>query len=207
MDLEGALLVNGSLVTGAASTLVLPAVYTAAVAVWPIRDREREWKVEVDIDYVDWKSVRNLDVRLSGGGTIPQPQDWRTVPTISFGTEYKALRLDSLPHWTMAIRGGYTYTQSQVPDRTFNPGIPSFNSHTLATGIGMTCYHGGSFLGLLPCGRASESGWYPKGMGFDLAFQAWIMENRTVQGNQNPTVDGVYTSQLYLGAVSLRLLF
>ena len=207
LDLNGSLLVNGSLVSDATSTLVLPATYTAAAAIWPIRNRDREWKVEVDIDYVDWKSVRNLDVRLTGGGTIPQPLNWRTVPTVSFGTEYRILQMASLPHWTMAFRGGYTYSLSQVPDRTFNPGIPSFNSHTVATGIGLTCYHGGSFLGVLPCGRSAESGWYPKGIGLDLAFQAWIYENRTVQGNQNPTVDGRYTTQLYLGALSLRLIF
>lgn len=207
MHLHGNMLVNGGTVADGRSTLVLPQMFTAAMAVWPIRDRAREWKLELDVDYVGWKSVRNTDVRLSTGGVIPQPQNWRTVPTVSVGTEYKMLHPESLPNWTVAFRGGYTYTQSQVPDLTFNPGVPSLNSHTLATGVGFTCFHGGNFFGVIPCGRSSVTSWMPESIGVDMSFQSWIYEDRTIQGNQNPTVNGTYTAALYLGAVSLRLMF
>ncbi|MEQ1844412.1 MAG: outer membrane protein transport protein, partial [Nitrospira sp.] len=207
MPLQGTMMVNGATIADARSTLVLPQMYTAAFAVWPIRDRSREWKLEMDIDYVGWKSVRNTDVQLSTGGVIPQPQNWRTVPTVSVGTEYKLLHPELLPNWNVAFRGGWTYTQTQVPDATFNPGVPSLNSHTLGTGIGLMCYQGGKFFGVIPCGRESASSWMPQAIGVDVSSQVWFYESRTIQGNQNPTVNGTYTAALYLGAVSLRLLF
>lgn len=207
MHLHGNMMANGAVVADTRSTLVLPQMLTAAVAVWPIRDAAREWKLEMDVDYVGWKSVRNTDVRLSTGGVIPEPQNWRTVPTVSLGTEYKLLHLESLPHWNVAFRGGYTYSLSQIDDTHFNPGIPSLNSHTLGTGVGFTCYQGGKFFGLVPCGRESATSWMPQSIGMDVSFQAWLYEPRTIQGNQNPTVDGTYAAALYLGAVSLRMMF
>lgn len=207
LPLRGQMLVNGTSVADTRASLALPQSWTAAVAIWPIRDRHREWKVEMDIDYVGWKSVNNTDIQLSTGGTIAQPQHWKTVPTLSFGTEYKWIRPESMPNWQVAARGGYTYTQSQVPDATFNPGTPSLNSHTIGTGIGLTCIQGGTFLGVIPCGRGEGGSWAPQSIGVDASFQAWVYESRTIQGNNNPTVNGTYTAALYLGAVSLRVAF
>ena len=62
LHLSGALLANGAKVSDARATLVLPQVITGAIAIWPVRTSEREWKLELDVDYVGWKSVRNLDV-------------------------------------------------------------------------------------------------------------------------------------------------
>ncbi len=39
------------------------------IAIWPVRDAEREWKLELDIDSIGWKSFRNLNVNLSYRGT------------------------------------------------------------------------------------------------------------------------------------------
>ena len=54
-------------------------IYTGAIAIWPVRTNEQEWKLELDVEYVGWKSNRDLDVHLSSGGVIPQPQQWKTV--------------------------------------------------------------------------------------------------------------------------------
>ena len=70
LHLSGALLANGAKVSDASATFVLPQVITGAIAIWPVRTSEREWKLEMDVDYVGWKSVRNLDVRLGNGVTI-----------------------------------------------------------------------------------------------------------------------------------------
>ena len=67
LHLNGAFLANGAKVSDATATFVLPQVITGAVALWPVRNHEREWKLEVDVDYVGWKSVRNLDVHLANG--------------------------------------------------------------------------------------------------------------------------------------------
>jgi long-chain fatty acid transport protein len=205
LPINGALLVNGAKVADASTDLVLPQMVTGALAVWPIRSPEREWKVEVDIEYVGWSLNKNLDVRLSTGGTIPQPQQWKNVPVIALGTEYKWLSPGWLPHWEVAARSGYTYTGDPVPDKTFNPGIFSLPAHTLSLGVGFLCKGSGRFMGLIPC--SGESALWPKGIGLDLAYQEWFYESRTVAGNQNPTVDGTYHAFVHLGTFSFRYLF
>ena len=71
VPLSGSLLVNGAKVADASANLVLPQIYTGAMAIWPVRTSEREWKLELDVEYVGWKSNRDLDVHLSNGPTHP----------------------------------------------------------------------------------------------------------------------------------------
>ena len=205
VPLHGSLLVNGAKVADASTDLVLPQMFTGAIAVWPVRTSEREWKVELDIEYVGWSLNRSLDVRLSTGATIPQPQQWKNVPVIALGTEYRWLYPRWLPHWEVAVRSGYTHTENPVPDRTFNPGTISLPAHTLSLGVGFLCKGAGRFLGVIPC--SGESALWPKGIGLDLACQEWFYESRTVVGNVNPTVDGTYHAFVHLGTFSFRYLF
>ncbi|HEY5932344.1 MAG TPA: outer membrane protein transport protein [Nitrospira sp.] len=205
VPLNGSLLVNGTKIADGSADLVLPQIFTGAVAVWPVRTSEREWKVELDVEYVGWGLHRNLDVRLFSGATIPQPRQWKNVPVIAVGTEYKWLNPRWLPQWEVAARSGYTYTEDPVPDRTFNPGTISLPAHTLSLGVGFFCKGTGRFLGLIPC--SGESAWWPKGIGLDLAYQEWFYESRTVVGNLNPTVDGTYHAFVHLGIFSLRSMF
>ncbi|HYR60279.1 MAG TPA: outer membrane protein transport protein, partial [Nitrospiraceae bacterium] len=205
LHLRGALLANGAKVSDARATLVLPQVITGAIAIWPVRTSEREWKLEMDVDYVGWKSVRNLDVTLGSGVTIAQPQNWRSTYAVMLGTEYKWLALESLPNWEVALRGGYTNQQTQMPDLTFDPGIPSSDLHVVGGGLGLLCKEQGSFLGLMRCGDLGVGSLKPKAIGVDLSFQAALYEDRTVLGNRNPTVDGTYRTTLYNGSVSIRM--
>jgi long-chain fatty acid transport protein len=205
LPLNGLLLVNGTKLADASTDLVLPQVFTGAVAVWPVRTSKREWKVELDVEYVGWSSNRNLDVRLSNGAIIPQPQQWKNVPIIAVGTEHKWLSPRWLSHWEVAARAGYTYTEDPVPDRTFNPGIISLPAHTLSLGVGFLCKGAGRLLGLIPC--RGESVLWPKGIGVDLAYQEWFYESRTIVGNLNPTVDGTYHAFVHLGTFSVRYLY
>ncbi len=205
VPLNGALLVNGLKVADASTDLVLPQIFTGAVAIWPIRTSIREWKVELDVEYVGWSLNRNLDIRLSNGTTIPQPQQWKNVPVIALGTEYRWLEPQWLPHWEVAVRAGYTRTEDPVPDRTFNPGTLSLPAHTLSLGTGFLCKGAGRFLGVIPC--SGTSGLWPKGIGVDLAYQEWFYESRTIVNNLNPTVNGTYHAFVHLGTFSFRYLF
>lgn len=207
LHLSGALLANGAKVSDADATLVLPQVITGAIAIWPVRTSEREWKLEVDVDYVGWKSVRNLDVALANGVTIPQPQNWRSTYAVMLGTEYKWLALESLPNWEVALRGGYTNQQNQMPDLSYDPGIPSADLHVVGGGIGLLCKEQGSFLGLIQCGDLGLGSLKPKAIGLDLSLQAGLYEDRTVTGNRNPTVDGIYRTTLYNGSASIRMVY
>lgn len=205
VPLSGSFLINGAKVADASTNLVLPQIFTGGIAIWPVRTSVREWKLELDVEYVEWKSNRNLDVHLSSGGVIPQPQQWKTVPVVAIGTEYKWLNPEWLPHWDLAVRSGYTHTENPVPDLTFNPGIISLSANTLSLGAGFLCKGQGRFLGMVPCGGASALS--TKAIGLDMAFQEWFYEPRTVTGNLNPTVDGTYHAYVHLGTVSLKFLF
>ncbi len=207
LHLSGALLADGAKVSDAKATLVLPQIMTGAIAIWPVRTNEREWKLEMDVDYVGWKSVRNLDVMLGNGVTIARPQNWRSTYAVNLGTEYKWLRLESLPNWEVALRGGYTNQQSQMPDMTFDPGIPSSDLHVVGGGLGLLCKEQGLLLGVVRCGELGVGSLKPKAIGVDLSFQAALYEDRTVAGNRNPTVDGTYRTTLYLGSASIRMVF
>jgi long-chain fatty acid transport protein len=207
LHLTGALLANGAKVSDAKATLVLPQVITGAIALWPVRTPEREWKLEMDVDYVGWKSVRNLDVTLANGTTIPQPQNWKSTYAVMLGTEYKWLSLESLPSWEMALRAGYTNQQTQMPDLTYDPGIPSSDLHIVGGGVGFLCKEQGSFLGLMRCGDFGVGSLKPKAIGLDLSFQTAFYEDRTVLGNRNPTVNGTYRTILHVGSVSIRMIY
>jgi long-chain fatty acid transport protein len=207
MHLKGQFLVNGNVAADDKVTLVLPQVFTGGIAVWPVRDRDHEWKFEVDVDYTDWKSVRNLNVHLSNGATLPNPQNWRGSYTAMFGTEYKWLRLEKLPQWEVALRGGFLQTQSPVPNATFNPALTDTDRIGVSTGLGLLCKAGGHFLGVIPCGTTGDSKLVPKAIALDVAAQVFFAEPRTITGNLNPTVNGDYQSHEYVGAINVRVNF
>ncbi|BCA53693.1 putative long-chain fatty acid outer membrane transporter [Nitrospira sp. KM1] len=207
MHLSGALLANGSKVSDATATFVLPQVMTGAIALWPVRTIEREWKLELDVDHVSWSTSRNLDVHLANGATIPQPLKWRDTYAVMAGTEYKWLALDSMPGWDVALRAGYTNQQNQVPDQTFDPGIPSSDVHIVGGGIGLLCQKQGRLFGWMKCGEMGIGAVKTATIGLDFSYQASLYEDRTVVGNRNPTVNGTYKTTLHSGGVSIRLSF
>ncbi len=212
LHLRGNFLVNGATVADAETTVVLPQVLTGGIALWPVRDRDHEWKLELDIDYTGWKSVRNTDIHLSTGATIPFPRNWQGSYTTMIGTEYKWLRPDRLPDWDVALRAGYWFSQNAIPDSSFTPTVPDADNHSISTGLGLTCKDKGRFLALIPCGGENVSRFHPKAIGLDLAFQTLLFETRTVTANQNPvaipgSVNGTYKTTWYIGAVNLRVNF
>ncbi len=207
LHLTGALLNDGAKVSDASSTFVLPQIITGAIAIWPVRTSEREWKLELDVDHVGWKSVRSLDVRLGTGSTIAKPQNWTNTYAVMVGTEYKWLALESLPHWDVALRAGYTNQQNQMPDLTYDPGLPSSDLHIVGGGVGLLCKEQGSFLGLMRCGDLGVGWLKPKAIGLDLSYQVAFYEDRTVAGNRNPTVNGTYQTLLHNGSLSIRVIY
>lgn len=208
LHLGGALLSNGAKVQDATSTFVLPQIMSGAIALWPVRTADREWKLELDVDYVGWKSVRNLDVYLGNGSVIPQPQNWKSTYTVNIGTEHRWLTLDAVHDWEVAARAGYTHQQSQMPDSGFNPGVPSADVHILSTGLGLLCKEQGSLFGLT-CGRLGFGAVKINAIGLDLSYQASLYEDRTVSGNTGVRVgvNGLYRSTFHTGGVSIRINF
>lgn len=207
IHITGQYLVNGAVQADMAQTLVLPQILTGGMAIWPVRDEDHEWKLELDVDYTGWKSVRNLDVRLSTGTLLASPQNWRSTYTVLIGTEYKWLHPPVLPDWELALRGGYWNSQTPIPDSSFNPEIPDSDNHSISVGLGFLCKGRGQFLGLFECGRSGGGKFRPEAFALDTAFQVLLYDPRTVTGNVNSTVNGDYKTTFYVGSVNLRVNF
>jgi long-chain fatty acid transport protein len=207
VPLSGLSTVNGTIVSDIKANLVLPQIYGGGIAIWPVRDREREWKLELDVDYVGWSKFLNQPVSFSTGGGLPAAQNWENAYNIMIGTEYRLLKTERMPDWQVALRAGFTHSKTQMPDAAFNPGIPSADNYIPSLGIGFTCDKNGSFLGLTKCGNLGI-GVKPKSIGLDLSYQAAFFETRTITtATPNPAVNGTYRSLIHVGGVSLRFNF
>ncbi|MEO8327165.1 MAG: long-chain fatty acid transporter, partial [Nitrospirota bacterium] len=64
------------------------------------------------------------------------------------------------------------------------------------------CHAPGKFLGILPCDIFGA-----KAIGIDLAYQALLYDERNVQNNQQPLLNGKWDTTLHVGALSLRMNF
>ena len=202
LNLDGDFLAGGNRQAEAETTIELPDVYTWAIAGWPIRNAQREWKVEVDVEYADWTDFENINLELSNGATIPQPRNYGKAWVVMVGTEYSLLSPQLLPKWDVSFRGGYVRSETPVPSREFDPSNPDADFNAFSVGLGFLCRAGGHFLGVLPC-----HGIGGKAIGLDLAYQVLLYENRDINNNQQPILNGKWDTTLHVGAVSLRFLF
>ncbi len=210
LDLEGQFLnqTNG-IMHDAKATINLPQIMTAGLAVWPIRNAQREWKVEFDFDFADWSSFNNLDIALSNGIPLPKPRNWDPAYLYMLGTEYKLLRPAQLPHWDVAFRGGYVFSDSPVPETTFKPDVPDSNYHAFSIGLGFLCSGQGQFFGVIRCGNDGTSFLGTTAIGIDLAYQAIVYQERGISNNDDPLgrVNGVWDTLIHVGALNLRTNF
>jgi long-chain fatty acid transport protein len=202
LNLTGDFLIDGQKAARAAFDLKLPQIFTWGAALWPIRDKTSEWKLETDLDYVGWSSFKNLDIRLSNGITLPQPRNWKNIVTIKFGTEYKWLEIPGLPDWELALRGGYIRANTPVPELTFDPRIPNSDFNGASLGIGVLCKGNAMFLGLFECGNGVI-----KAIGLDLIYKNQLYDSRRINNNIDPTVNGKYKTELQAGGIGIRINF
>ena len=186
LDLEGEFLVAGSALSDASTSLNLPRIITGGLAYWPIRNESREWKLEVDVDYADWSSLEDLNVSLSSGPILPNPLNWEETWVWMIGTEYKFLHLSDLPGWELALRMGYTRSETSVPDRTFSPSAPDSDFNAFSVGLGISRNHK---------------------IGMDIAYQATVYDSRTINNNIQPTVNGTWDTTIHVGALNLNVKF
>jgi len=202
LNLDGEFLANGAKVANASTTIELPDVYTWAIAGWPIRNAQHEWKIEVDVEYADWTDFKNLDLKLSNGTVISQPRNYGDSWILMVGTEFKALSPPALPKWDVSLRAGYVYSESPIPSRDFDPSNPDSDFNALSAGLGFLCHAPAKFLGVLPCDSLGA-----KAMGLDLAYQVLLFQTRGINNNRQPLLNGEWDTTLHVGALSFRVNF
>ncbi|HBP86190.1 MAG: outer membrane protein transport protein [Nitrospira sp.] len=202
LNLKGDFIAGGTRLASATTTIELPNVYTWAIAGWPVRNAQHEWKVEVDLDYADWSDFKDLNLNLSNGAVIPNPRNYGDAWVLMVGTEFKALSPRALPHWDVAFRTGYVRSESPIPSRTFEPAVPDSDFNAFSAGMGFLCHAPAKFLGLLPCDSLGA-----KAIGIDVAYQILLYQERGVRNNQQPLLNGDWDTTLHVGALSLRMNF
>ncbi len=202
LDLDGEFLANGAKVANARTTVELPDVYTWAIAGWPIRNAQHEWKIEVDVEYADWTDFKNLDLQLSNGAVIPQPRNYGDAWIFMVGTEFKVLSPPVLPKWDVSFRTGYLRSETPVPSRDFNPSNPDADFNAFSAGVGFLCHAPAKFLGVLPCDSLGA-----KAIGLDLAYQVLLYQTRGISNNRQPILNGEWDTTLHVGALSFRVNF
>ena len=109
LPLEGSLLVNGAKLADASTSIRFPESYEWGFAVWPIYDAMTSWKIELDLEWIRWSSIRQADTSLSTGLVIPDPLKLDDTVNVMLGTQYTWNSLPQLPPWSLALRAGYHY--------------------------------------------------------------------------------------------------
>ncbi len=202
LDLDGEFLINGAKMADASTTIELPDVYTWAIAGWPIRNAQHEWKIEVDVEYADWTDFKDLDLKLSNGAVIPAPRNYGDAWIFMVGTEFKLLSPPALPKWDVSFRTGYVRSETPVPSREFDPSNPDADFNAFSAGVGFLCHAPAKFLGVLPCDSLGA-----KAMGLDLAYQVLLYQTRGISNNRQPLLNGEWDTTLHVGALSFRVNF
>jgi long-chain fatty acid transport protein len=96
------------------------------------------WTFNADIEWEGWRTVGALPLNFdtTPASVFPQsalnapgPRQWTNSYVFRVGGEFAATD-------RIAIRGGYFYDQTPIPDNTFDPNIPNANLHALTTGLG-----------------------------------------------------------------------
>lgn len=204
LNLRGSFLDDGAHFDEALVELNLPDVYTMGLAWWPIRDQDRDWKVEVDVDYADWSEFQNLDVQLDSGIVLPRPRRWGDSFVVRVGSAYTWHEPSMLPHWKITLRGGYLFSETPIPNRTFEPAVPDADYHAFSVGVGLGCQRHGKMLGVIPC-ATTETGF--ERMTIDIAYKIKLYEERNITNNRSAVVNGRWDTVLHAGMMTIGWAF
>jgi long-chain fatty acid transport protein len=96
-------------------------------------------RFEVDWLWTRWSVVGGYTVNFSQPlfglkSSEYFPRDWRNTNTIKFGIEYKPIEM-------LALRGGFYYDPTPIPDSSFDAQWPDANKYMFTGGVGLNFKH------------------------------------------------------------------
>jgi long-chain fatty acid transport protein len=176
--------------TGFHSSIKLPPQLVAGISTKVIP----RWRLNADIEWQGWQTLGSIQKHFE---TTPQspfnqqlldspgPRLWRNSYVYRLGAEYAATD-------RIALRGGYYYAETPIPDNTFDPTIPESNLHALTGGLG---YKFSNFT-------------------FDIAYLIGFYEKRSINSSTldpdntaGPTTFGSYSTTAHILTVSIGMKF
>lgn len=114
--------------TEADTKIKMPA--TATVGVAYVRDR---LTVEADVDWTFWDRFNKLAINIEGNNPLlpdaVRPEEWKDVLAVRVGLEYRVTD-------PLALRVGFVYDQTPIPDHTLSPLLPGADRFNYTAGVG-----------------------------------------------------------------------
>ena len=90
------------------------------------------WTINADIEWEGWKTVGSIPKSFDGTASNLNQRglrNWKNSYVFRLGAEYAATD-------RLALRGGFFYDQTPIPDNTFDPTIPNADLYALTGGAG-----------------------------------------------------------------------
>jgi long-chain fatty acid transport protein len=142
-----------------------------------------KWTFEFDIDWLNWSNFDQIviDLNAPGFSDITSVRDWDDSFIYAVGTQYNLNE-----KW--ALRAGYAFAETPVPEATFIPDIPRNDMNVLSVGAG---YNGGKWR-------------------LDAAYTAIISEDRDIAnavGAPFASINGNYDSFMSVVGLSFTYAF
>lgn len=126
--------------------------------------------LEADLEWLSWSRNDSQPIDIGANNTLLPPNvrttsnGWKDTFTAGLSTEYRVT-----PEW--ALRAGYVFLQSPVPDGTFSPILGDTDTHILAFGLGW--HHGCHAL--------------------NAAYALTFYKDRSIADNQTAALNGEYS--------------
>lgn len=117
--------------TNVDTTVDFPEILSLGIAYRPIKGLT----LAFDVEYLRWSRFdkQELDfedeVPAAGFTDITVEMDWKDTWLIKIGVEYEL-------NQRFALRSGYSYIESPVPERTLSPASPDGDMHYFSVGLG-----------------------------------------------------------------------
>ena len=139
-------------------------------------------RLETDVEWIQFSNFDSLDLDVGNNAFLfPSTrfrQDWDDTFTAGIGGDWRFS-----PNWV--VRAGYQFYESPVPDRTFSPTIPDANQHVFTVGLAYN---------------------YKK-HAVEIAYGADFYDERKIDNNQNPALNGTYQNTVHLFSFAYRFTF
>lgn len=106
------------------TTVRLPQAVSGGVAY----DATPELQLEVDAMWINWKKFNEIRIKLPDGSETVSPQNYENTVTLRVGAEY------ALPKQKAAVRIGYIYDPTPIPNTTLSARLPDADRHDITAG-------------------------------------------------------------------------
>ncbi|PID57151.1 hypothetical protein CSB45_07935 [candidate division KSB3 bacterium] len=168
-----------SINTTGATTLSLPQIVGAGLAFQATDGLE----LIADLNWLNWSVYENIDFDFSDNTPYfpdtENPRDWEDTWTFRLGGEYMLKE-------HIALRAGYLFDQSPIPDKSIGPELPTNDRHGISAGVGYA--------------------W--NNMTLDIAYAHLFIKDRSVSRNIRHTQPiGDYETSANIFAASLGFTF